>query len=92
MISVSAIWYRNEPLWVTQYQSECAVLEEGGSFWSEWPHSAKLRKKPQTLCVLNVLGRKGGGSVVAAAKAKVLVIATADLLYGSLPLQENSVN
>lgn len=42
--------------------------------------------------MLNVLGRKGGGSVVAAAKAKVLVIATADLLYGSLPLQENSVN
>lgn len=46
---VSAIWCRNEPVWITQDQSECAALAANGSFLSECPYSAKLRKTPKSV-------------------------------------------
>lgn len=65
-------------------------LQQMGAFCQN-VHILPNWEKPQNLCLLSVLGRKGGSSLVAAAKAKVLFIASADLLYGTLPLQENRV-
>lgn len=66
-------------------------LKKMGTFVQNWAR-CKIEQNPQTLCVLKVLGRKGGGSVVAAAKEKIFFIAPADLFYGNLPLQGNGIN